>query len=273
MEKRIVSAALTGVLPTKEQNPAVPYTPKEIAEDAHECWQAGAAIVHLHMRDEDGKGTMDIARFRETVGLIREKCDVVINLTTSGDLNATDATRMLHIVELKPELASFDAGTMNWMHETLFVNHPKFLETLGSTMQEHSICPEIEIFDAGMYYNALHYMKKGFLSSPGYFQFCLGVPGGIGASPENLMFLKNLLPDGTHWSAFGVGAAHLPILYTAIALGGHVRVGMEDNIFFKKGQLAKSNAEFVNRAAKLIAGADVQVASSSDARDMLRLRS
>ena len=272
MAKTIINAALTGAFTSKEHNPAVPLTPKEIAEDAYACWQAGAAVVHLHMRDEKGAGTMDINRFRETFHLIREKCDVVINLTTSGDLNATDETRMAHFIELKPELASYDAGTMNWMHKTLFINHPEFLEKLGLKMQEVGVKPEMEIFDPGMFYNTAYYMKKGVLKAPGYYQFCMGAPGGIAATVENLVYLKSLLPADAQWSAFGIGAGHLPILFATIALGGHIRVGLEDNVYYKKGQLAKSNPEFVERAARLIGEADREVATPAEARTILGLR-
>jgi uncharacterized protein (DUF849 family) len=271
MADTIITVAPTGAWPTKEHNPAIPLTPREIAEDVFECWQAGAAVAHLHMRDDEGKGTMDKGRFIETVGRIRERCDVVLNLTTSGDLNATDETRMAHLIELKPELASYDAGTMNWMHSTLFINHPAFLEKLAQVMNENGVRPEIEVFDAGMFYNALHYMKKGVLRGPGYFQFVLGAAGGIGASVENLVFLKGLLPPDAVWSAFGIGAAHLPILFATLALGGHIRVGMEDNVLYAKGRLAKNNAEFVARAARIVREANGTVATPASARQILDL--
>jgi uncharacterized protein (DUF849 family) len=273
MASTIVTVATTGAWPTKEHNPAIPLTPKEIAEDVFECWQAGAAIAHLHMRDDQGRGTMDAGRFAETVGLIREKCDIVLNLTTSGDLEATDETRMAHLIALKPELASYDAGTMNWMHSSIFMNHPKFLEKLGRTMTELGIRPEIEVFDAGMLYNAQHYMKQGVIQSPGYFQFVLGAAGGMAATVENLVFLKSLLPAGSKWSALGIGAGHLPIMYAAIALGGNIRVGMEDNVFYAKGRLAKSNAELVARAVRLVREANNEVADPAAARESLTLRS
>lgn len=272
MSPTIVTVATTGAWPTKEHNPAIPLTPKEIAEDVFECWQAGAAVAHLHMRDDQGRGTMDADRFAETVALIREKCDIVLNLTTSGDLEATDETRMAHLVRLRPELASYDAGTMNWMHSSVFMNHPKFLEKLGRTMTEIGVKPEIEVFDAGMFYNAQYYMKQGVIAAPGYFQFVLGAAGGMTATVENLVFLKNLLPAGAQWSALGIGSGHLPILFAAIALGGHVRVGMEDNVFYAKGRLATSNAEFVARAVRLVREANKETATPDQARDILALR-
>ncbi len=272
MATTIITVATTGAWPTKEHNPAIPLTPQEIAADVFECWQAGAAIAHLHMRDEHGRGTMNADRFAETVALIREKCDIVLNLTTSGDLEATDETRMAHLIRLKPELASYDAGTMNWAHSTIFMNHPKFLEKLGRTMTEIGVKPEIEVFDAGMFYNAQHYMEQGVIEAPGYFQFVLGAPGGMTATVENLVFLKSLLPSAARWSALGIGAGHLPIMLATLALGGNVRVGMEDNVFYSKGRLAKSNAELVARAARLVREANNAVATPDQAREILALR-
>lgn len=271
--KTIITAALTGVWPTKKDNPAVPYTPEEIAQDVFACSKAGAAIVHLHMRDENGEGTMDVARFRKTVELIRanKDVDVVINLSTSGDAKSTDETRQLHLKELKPDIASYDCGTMNWMHKGVFFNTPPFLEELGKTLIEHNIKPEIEIFDCGMVYNAIYYQKKGVLKAPMFFQFALGVQGGMDATVENLVFLKNLLPEGSVWGAFGIAGAHLPIMFAALALGGHVRVGLEDNVMFSKGQLAESNAQLVTRAADCIKLFGNEVANADDARRILGL--
>jgi len=152
-KKTIITAALTGAFPTKEHNPNIPMTPSEIAEDAYQCWQAGAAIVHLHMRDDQGKGTMSKERFSETIQFLRSRhpdCNVILNLTTSGDLNATDETRQIHLQELRPEMGSYDCGSMNWMNNALFINSPRFLEELGTNMQAWGVKPEIEAFDPGM---------------------------------------------------------------------------------------------------------------------------
>ena len=271
MDKVIISVAPTGAWPTKEHNPNIPLTPREIADDVYRCWQAGAAVAHLHMRDEHGRGTMSKEKFRETVDLIRGRCDILLNLTTSGDLQATDETRMAHLIELKPELASYDAGSMNWMHNSVFLNTPSFLEKLGVTMQANGVKPEIEIFDAGMVYNSLYYLKKGVLTAPLHFQFVLGAAGGMAATVENLVFLKSLIPADATWSAFGIGAGHVPIMFATIAMGGHVRVGMEDNVFYAKNRLAASNAEFVERAGRIISEANKQVASPAEARKILGL--
>lgn len=269
MDHVIVTVAPTGAWPTKKNNPAVPLTPKEIAEDVYECWQAGAAVAHLHMRDDEGKGTMNKETFAETVTLIRERCDIVLNLTTSGDLNATDETRMAHLVALKPELASFDCGSMNWMHTSLFINHPAFLEKLGETMNTSGVKPEIEIFDAGMVSNAAYYMKRGILKAPLHYQFVLGAAGGMDATVESLVFLKSLIPADATWSALGIGKGHLPIMYATLALGGNLRVGMEDNVYYSTGRLAKSNAEFVERAVRLIHEMNKTEAKPEDARRIL----
>ncbi|MDR1211944.1 MAG: 3-keto-5-aminohexanoate cleavage protein [Spirochaetaceae bacterium] len=269
--KTIISAALTGAWPSKKDNPALPITPREIAKDVFECYEAGASIVHLHMRDDSGQGTMDVRKFKETVELIRKRTDVdiLLNLTTSGDLNATDETRQIHLRELRPELASYDCGTMNWMHKTIFLNPPQFLEQLGKTMLDCNVKPEIEIFDAGMVYNALYYLKQGILKAPLHFQFVLGAAGGMAASVDNLVFLRNLIPEGSTWSALGIGKAHLPIMLATLALGGHIRVGLEDNIMFAAGQPAESNAQFVRRAAELIKIAGNEIATPEDAKKIL----
>jgi uncharacterized protein (DUF849 family) len=272
MTKTIITVAPTGTFPTKGNNPAVPLTPEEIAEDVHECWQAGAAIAHLHMRDANGKGTMDKERFIKTVELVRARSDIVLNLTTSGDLNATDESRMAHIIALRPEMASFAAGSMNWMHSSVFVNHPAYLEKQLLVQMESGTKTEIEVFDAGMVYNALYYMKKDLIKAPGHFQFVLGAPGGATATVENLVYLRSLLPTDATWAALGIGAGHIPVLYATIALGGHLRVGMEDNVLYAKNRLAKSNAEFVARAARLISEANNDVASPADARRILGLK-
>ncbi|WP_462428009.1 beta-keto acid cleavage family enzyme [Fusobacterium varium] len=272
MSKIIITVAPTGAWPSKKDNPNIQLTPEEIANDVYECYKAGASVAHLHMRDDMGKGTMNIQKFEKTVKLIKEKCDIVINLTTSGDLNATDETRQAHLKLIKPDLASYDCGSMNWMHNSLFINHPKFLEELGYTMQENNVKPEIEIFDAGMIYNSLYYIKKGVLKEPVHYQFVLGAAGGTAATVENLVYLKSLIPEGSTWSALGIGKGHIPILMTAIAMGGHVRVGMEDNVYYGPGELAVSNAQLVERAAKLIESSMNEIATPAEAREILGLK-
>jgi uncharacterized protein (DUF849 family) len=161
---------------------------------------------------------------------------------------------------------------MNWQNTTVFENSPKFLEKLGLSMQEHNVKPEIEVFDAGMVYNALYYYKKGILKGPLHFQFVLGAAGGMTATVENLVYLKSLIPADATWGAIGIGKWHLPILYATLALGGNVRVGMEDNILYAKGQLAKSNVEFVERTKRTVAEMGKQIATPAEAREILGLK-
>lgn len=276
--KVIITAAVTGAWPKKENNPNVPLTPQEIATDIYDCWQAGAAIAHIHMRDENGDGTMDVNKFRETVTLLKEQhpdCDIIINMTTSGDLHATDETRQIHLKELQPEMASYDCGSMNWMHSGLFINSPTFLESLGKTMLEYGVKPEIEAFDPGMIANAAYYVKRGILKEPVHFQMCMGCANGIVGSVKNLVFMKetmdSLCPNST-WSAFGVGHSAMEIMYATIALGGHLRVGMEDNVMYAKGQLAQSNRQFVERAKRCVEEFGKQVATPAEAREILNLK-
>ena len=171
--KRIITVATTGAWPKKKDNPNVPMTPEEIAEDIYVCWKVGAAMAHLHMRDDEGNGTMDKEKFRKTVELLRANhpdCDIIINMTTSGAASfPTEECRYEHIVALRPEMASYDCGSMNWLHSGLFLNPPAFLEKLGKIMQDNHIKPEIETFDPGMIANAAYYLKKGVLKAPLHF--------------------------------------------------------------------------------------------------------
>ncbi len=270
--KVILTVATTGAWPSKQDNPNIPLQPREIADEIYACWKAGASVAHIHVRDDNNKSSMSFEKFKETVEYIRATdCDIVINLTTSGQLGLADEDRMKHIIALKPELASYDCGSMNWLHTSVFENSPKFLEKLGVVMQENNIKPEIEIFDTGMIYNALYYLKKGILKAPLHFQFVLGAAGGMDATVENLVFLKGLIPAGSTWGALGIGKGHLPVMYAALALGGHLRVGMEDNIYYSKGVLAKSNVEFVERTKRIARELNKEIATPDEARKILGL--
>lgn len=277
-KKTIITAAVTGAWPKKENNPNVPMTPSEIADDVYACWKAGAAVAHLHMRDDEGNGTMDTAKFTETLELLKSRypdCDIVLNLTTSGDIHADDDLRVAHVEKLKPEMASYDCGSMNWLHSGLFINSPAFLERCGLLFQQLNVKPEIEAFDPGMIANAAYYLKKGVLKAPLHFQFCMGCANGIPGSAKNLLFMKETMDQlcpGSTWSSFGVGHSAMEILYTTVALGGHVRVGMEDNVMYAKNQLAESNAQFVERAARVIREFGNEVATPDEAREILGLK-
>jgi uncharacterized protein (DUF849 family) len=275
--KRIITVATTGAWPQKKDNPNVPLTPAEIADDVYSCWKAGAAICHIHVRNDDGTPYMNFDNFKKTVELIRARkdCDIVINLTTSGGGSKTEDDRMKPFIELKPELATYDCGTMNWQYNKIFDNNPKFLEKLGRTMQEHNVRPEIECFDPAMIYDAAYYLKQGVLKAPLHFQFCMGVACGIKGTVKNLVFMKGVLDEvapGSTWSTFGVGASAMPIMYAAIAMGGHIRVGMEDNVLYSKGVLAESNTQFVKRAKHLIEEFGCEAATPDETRQILGLK-
>ena len=271
--KRVISVAVTGSWPHHDDNPNVPYTPAAIAEDVYNCWKAGAAIAHIHVRNDDGSPSTDFAKYKETVERIRahKDCDICINITSSGSVDFGDEERIYPLQQLLPELASYDAGTLNWQHRTVFMNPPSFLEKLGHALQESNIKPEIEIFDGGMIQNAIHYIKTGVLKAPCHFQIVLGCAGGLPSTVENLVFLRNMLPEGSTWAACGIGHGHLPIMLATIAMGGHLRVGMEDNVYYRKGVLADNNAQFVARAKHLLEEADLEAATPDEAREILGL--
>ncbi|RQN05047.1 3-keto-5-aminohexanoate cleavage protein [Pantoea ananatis] len=276
VENRVIlTVACTGAWPQKSDTPYIPLTPKDQADEIVRCCEAGASIAHIHVRDEESQASMDFDQFAETLRLVRARCDIVINLTTSGGLGLSDDIRMKPFQLLRPEMASFDAGTMNWAHSTIFENSPRFLEKLAVSMNECQVKPEFEIFDAGMIYNVLYYMKKGLIEGNPHFQFVLGAPGGMTAEVRNLMFLldtcKQHLGDNFTWSALGIGRGHLPVVLAALALGGNVRVGMEDNILYRKGELAQSNTWFVERVKRLAAEVDKTIATPDETRAMLGL--
>jgi len=270
--KVMLTVACTGAWPKKTDTPYVPLQPREIADEVIACAKAGASIAHIHVRDDEGNASMNFDKFKEAVGYIREaKCPIVLNLTTSGGLGLTDEIRMKPFVELRPEMASYDCGTMNWLHTGVFENHPRFLEATAAKMRECNVKPEIEIFDTSWVNNALYYIKKGVLQGPQHFQFVLGAAGGMTATIENLCYLLRMIPQGQGhtWSALGIGQQHLPLMAAAIALNGHVRVGMEDNIFMSKGVLAKSNVEFVERTKNLAHALGKEIATPDEARQIL----
>lgn len=275
--KRIITIATTGAWPTKENNPNVPLQPREIADDIYACWKAGAAIAHIHVRNDENKASMEFEKFRQTVEYVRafKDCDIIINLTTSGGINLTEDDRVKPFMELHPEMASYDVGTMNWAFSAVFDNNPKFLERLGNLMQEHNVKPEVEAFNTAMIYDAAYYLKKGWIKAPLHFQFCMGVANGVTATTKNLVAMKDAMDEvapGSTWSCFGVGKGAMEMLYAGIAMGGNIRVGMEDNVLYKKGQLADSNVQFVERAKRIIEEYGCEVATPDEAREILGLK-
>ncbi len=270
----IITAALVGSRPTKKMNPAVPYSPKEITESALECYKAGAAIAHIHVRNPiTGENEFKIEYFKEILDGIRERCDMIVNLTTTGSfLRGTDVGKQrLGPVFLKPDICSFDLGSVNFF-DRVFINPPDWAEAAARCMKENEVKPEIEVFDTGHIYQALDLIERGLIKSPPYFQICMGVKWGIAATPENLLFMKSKLPPGALWSVLGVGKHQVPMITMAMILGGHVRVGFEDNIYLKQGVLASSNAQMVEMAAGLAERLGRRVVSSRAARQLLDIK-
>jgi 3-keto-5-aminohexanoate cleavage enzyme len=272
MEKLIITAAITGSRITRDDSPYIPLSPEEIVESAIECRDAGASVVHIHVRDpKTGLGTQDVDLFRQVVEPLREKTDLVICLTTSGipGRNLPNADRLAPL-DLQPELASYDAGSIN-LGSGVFSNSPDFLREAARQMKERAVKPELEIFDLGMIITCLRLRDEGLLSNPMHFQLVLGTPWGAPASLKSLVHLLDHIPADSTWSAFGIGKNHLPIAMAAMMAGGHVRVGMEDNLYFRKGVLAKSNAEFVARIVRIAGECDRDIASPTETRKILNL--
>jgi 3-keto-5-aminohexanoate cleavage enzyme len=267
VDKLIITAAVVGAEITREQQPNLPITPVEIAEEVYRCYQAGASICHLHVRTDDGTPTQDRERFRETIAEIRKRCDIIVQVSTGGAVWMTPEER-LQPVELKPEMATLTCGTVNF-GDDVFWNGPKELERFAEALKQHGVRPEFEIFEAGMIANALALHKKGLVEPPFHFDFVLGVPGALPASPKNLLFLVESLPPGATWSVAGIGRHQLPMATLAIVLGGHVRVGFEDNIYYRKGELATSNAQLVERIVRIAKELDRPIATPDEARAML----
>ncbi|MEA4814390.1 MAG: 3-keto-5-aminohexanoate cleavage protein [Oscillospiraceae bacterium] len=279
-EKRIITVALTGTFSPKKVNPAVPVTPEEIAEDAYKCWKAGAAIVHLHMRNANDEACSDINMFRESQRLIKERCDIIINMTTTGTKVANSSIeekyfdeRIAPVVELNPEMCSYDAACFNWMNDNpwAFQNPPAFLDKLSKACIDHNCKPEVEIFNPGMFGVVKWYTDRGLFPGNPHFQYVLGVQGGLPATPKGVFELesyrKEMFPGST-WSGFGTSKGNLPCIFTAIALGGGIRVGLEDTGFYSAGMPA-NNEMLVQRAARIIKEFGCEPATPDDARKML----
>lgn len=269
MDKLIITAALTGAEVTRDQQPALPLTPDEIARAAEECAQAGASIVHVHARRPDGTPTQDKAVYREIIEAIRARCDVIVQVSTGGAVGMT-AVERLAPVELRPEMATLSMGSVNF-GDDVFLNAPADMAHFLQTMKELRVKPEFEIFDAGMLHSLQRWLKRGVVDGPVHVDFVLGVPGAMAGTPESLMFLRSQLPPGATWTVAGIGAAQLPLAAIAIALGGHVRVGFEDNIWYRKGELAASNAQLVARIARIAKEMERPVATPDEARAILRI--
>jgi 3-keto-5-aminohexanoate cleavage enzyme len=271
MAKLIITAAVTGSRITKEQTPYIPITPEEIVQACVECHAAGASVVHIHVRDpKTGKGAQDLELFRRVAEPLRERTDLILCLTTSGIPGRNLPTEQrLTPVSLKPELASLDAGTINL--GGVFENTPEFLDAAAKLMAETGVKPEVEVFDTGMIVAALRMREEKKLNDPLHFQFVLGTQWGAPATPKSLLHMRDMIPPNATWSVIGIGKEQLPVSFMALVMGGHIRVGMEDNIYYKRGELAKSNAQFVERVVRIAGEYGREVATPAEAREILGL--
>jgi 3-keto-5-aminohexanoate cleavage enzyme len=265
----IITAAAVGAEVTKEQQPALPVSPQELAADAAACREAGASIYHLHVRDDSGEPTMDVDRFAECLRAIRAATDLIVQFTSGGAVSDTEESRLAPL-ELRPEMATLTTGTVNFGDE-VFYNPAPLVERFYRRMRQLGVLPEFEIFDSGMLASAERLLKKHGDGHHLHFDFVLGVPGGMPAWPDAVEFLARHLPAGATFSATGIGRAHLDVTHAAIGLGGHVRTGLEDVRYYDPGRPARSNAELIARVADLGRSAGRAIATPEVARRLLGL--
>ncbi|AQV97900.1 NADPH:quinone reductase [Cupriavidus necator] len=288
--KTIITCAVTGNIVTPEQHPGLPVTPAQIADAALEAAEAGAAAAHIHVRDpETGRPSMSLDYYADVIDRIRKRNrSLIINLTTGpggrfvpsedeprvaapGTTLLHPSKRVEHIAALRPDVCSLDLNTMNSGGDVV-INTPANVRKMAGVIRAAGVMPELEIFDSGDLNMALDFIREGVLDGPGLWTFVLGVKYGFAPTPETIFYARNMLPAGAHWSAFGIGRAEFPIVAQAWLAGGHVRVGMEDNIYLEKGVLAPSNAALVAKARDIVRSLGGELASSAEARSTLGLR-
>ncbi len=292
--KIILTCAVTGSADTVGSNPAVPVTPDAIAASALDAAKAGAAIVHIHVRDpESGQASMELEHYRRAVGLIRDSgSNVVINLTTGvgarfkpgiddpltpgpGTNFVAPRLRVRHVVELKPEICSLDIATMNSggvRDDTVMLNTPAHLRIMAEAIKKSGVKPELELFDVGHIMLANDMIARGQINSPAFFQLCLGIKYGADASPASMTHMLSLLPAGSHWASFGISRMEFPMVGQAFLLGGNVRVGLEDNLYLSRGVMTPGNAELVERAVTIVESMGGSIATPAEAREILNLK-
>ena len=269
-EPVILTAALVGAELTRENTPYLPLTPDEIAAEAYAAFKAGAAMVHLHARDADGAPSQNIEDYRCIIQAVRERAPQIVIQVSTGGAVTMSAEERLQPLDLQPEMASLTTGTVNF-GEDVFFNGLPMVREFAKVMQARHIRPELEIFDSGMIPSAMRLLKEGLLNEPLHFNLVLGVPGGAAGTIKNLLHMVECLPPNCTWTVSGIGAAQLPLTTMAIMLGGHVRVGLEDNIYYQRGVLSQGNAPLVERTARLAKELGRPLASPDEARRILHL--
>jgi uncharacterized protein (DUF849 family) len=278
-ETVIVTAALTGVLATRKQCPYIPYTAAEIAEEAVRSYEAGASIVHIHAREDDGKPSWRPEVFGEIAELTRKRCPVILNFSTGG-MDGTIQGRSRHIPLVKPAIGAVNMGSMNYslyssrqkkfLMQGVFLNPFEDIDYLIKLMVENGVTPELECFDAGHICNADPFIDMGLLKPPYHFSLVMGVTGGISATPQNLRNQVGLLPEGAQWQLIGISKEQWPLIDLSLDLGGHIRVGLEDNFYLPSGEMAKSNGELVEVAVKKVKARGQKVATVEQAQALIR---
>lgn len=270
MEKLIITVAPTGKKATKKHHPRLPMTPAEIADEVGLACQAGASVVHLHVRDEQGHDSHAPEIFKEAIELIRQRCDIIIQISTSGGIRETMEERLAPLA-LQPEMATLIAGTVNFQDEVFYSPKP-YMELAARKMREYGVQPELDAMELGAITNAQALVEQGILSTPLHFNLLFGLPGSIPASPKNVLTMVEALPAGSTWQLSAAGVWELPLATLAILLGGHVRVGFEDNLYYRRGAKADSNAQLVERIVRLSRELEREVATPTEARKILRIR-
>lgn len=299
MGKVIVTAAITGAIHTPSMSPYLPISSRQIADEVVRVYEAGGAVAHIHVRNpETGQPVSDLELFRDVVTRIKSKCNIVLCLTTGGPVGSTTAERVKAVSTFKPELASFNCGSINFglfhvvetidrfkfsweksylegTEDFIFANTFKTLREFSQIFAENDTKPELEIYDAGMINNVAFMLQRGYLKTPVYLQFVLGVLGGMPASPENLLFLYNSAREAVGdfiWSVCAAGRHQIPMCTMSMIMGGNARVGLEDSLYISKGILAKSNAEQVEKIVRIARELGLEIATPDEARKILGLK-
>lgn len=278
--KVIITCALTGLAANRDQCPAIPYSPDEIAEEAYRAWQAGAAVVHIHAREDDGRPTQRVEVYQAIKDKTNAKCDVIINFST-GTVGIPKEQRICHITDLKPEIGALNMGSMNYakyspkqkkfLFDFCFENRFETIEFFLKNMLAAGVKPELECFDLGHINNATPFIDMGILKPPIQYSFIMGVLGGVAATRDNLAHLAKQIDSASTWEVIGISHEQWNMIRAALELGGNIRVGLEDNFYLPSGAMVKSNAELVSEAAKMVKESGREVATVADARRILSL--
>lgn len=272
MDKLVITCAICGAEVMKEHNPYVPYTIEEIVREAQQAYEAGASIIHLHVREDDGTPTQDVNRFKEAIEAIEQVCpDVIIQPSTGGAVGMTNDERLQPTL-LHPEMCTLDCGSVNFGGSEVFINTEDDIKYFSEKIYERNIFPELECFGKSHIDQVIRLFKKGYIKEPLHFSFVLGVPGGQTGYERDFLFLKDSIPSGATYSVAGIGRFEFPLAELAIKHGGHVRVGLEDNIYMSKGELAQGNKALVERVVQIAEEFGRDIATPAEARQILRVK-